>query len=611
VPPDAPSLALSNLRNEYERRRDLATEKAALEDGRSALIGNGRVFLVLAWAVVAYRGWDAQDWRIHAVFALTTLASLVVQQAIDDSVARHRRRAAFHARNLDRLDGKWREFESTGAALVPPNHPYALDLDVVGQGSLFQLVDTTRTRQGERTLARWLLERALLEPLRERLDSVKSLAASLDDRESLATPEAAEAGRVNEEGIASWGAGPAVLVVPTWLRLASFVLPPITGTFLGIVLLGLAKSWTPLWVSLGLLAVHAAIIRSTSAQVKALATFSERAERDLLRLLPMFEAATSLRAPGSRLDALRAELSGTVEGIRALRRRVTFFQSRANFIVAIASPVLFWDLHAAMLLQAWHDRSGRRLAALFAALGELEALAAFGTYASEHPDDAWPELADADAPLHSVALGHPLIDASKCVRNDVEVGGPGTMLLVTGSNMSGKSTLLRAVGLNVILGQAGLPVRARSMRLPMRQVATVMRAVDSLQEGASLFLAEVRRLKSVVDVAERTPTLFLLDEILHGTNTRERSIGARGVISRLLERGATGLVSTHDLTLVALGDELGARVAFSHFTDQVDGADMTFDYVMRPGVVQTSNALRVLRANGLDVEVPPDDEPVK
>jgi DNA mismatch repair ATPase MutS len=197
------------------------------------------------------------------------------------------------------------------------------------------------------------------------------------------------------------------------------------------------------------------------------------------------------------------------------------------------------------------------------------------------------------------------------VRNDVTLAGAGRALLVTGSNMSGKSTLLRSVGLAAVMAQAGLPVRATKLRLASVQVATCMRVTDSLQQGASFFLAEVLRLRRVVELAQGPlPVLFLLDEILQGTNTRERSLGARGVVRLLVARGASGLVSTHDLSLVRLGDVLGDRLAYAHFTDRVEDGRMVFDYRMHDGVVQGSNALRVMRANGLDVELAADDDAV-
>jgi DNA mismatch repair ATPase MutS len=236
-------------------------------------------------------------------------------------------------------------------------------------------------------------------------------------------------------------------------------------------------------------------------------------------------------------------------------------------------------------------------------IGEAEALASLGAFAYEHPDYAWPELAPGPL-VEARGLGHPCIPRERRVGNDVALPGPGRALVVTGSNMSGKSTLLRALGVNAVLALAGAPVCARSMRIGPLGVATSMRVEDSLAGGISHFYAELIRLKQVVDRA-RAPgagaVFFLLDEILHGTNSRERVLGALAVVRDLLAQGALGCVSTHDLGITILERDLGGLVENVHFEEQVNGRSMTFDYVLRPGVVQSSNALRLMRAVGLDV----------
>jgi len=281
--------------------------------------------------------------------------------------------------------------------------------------------------------------------------------------------------------------------------------------------------------------------------------------------------------------------------------------------------MLAWDLNCAIALERWRAKGGGRLRGDLDALARLEALVALGTRAFERPHDAWPELVEDNVHMEFRAekLGHPLIAPSKVVRNDVHVGaGAASVLLVTGSNMSGKSTLLRAVGANVVLALAGAPVRASSMRTSPFSVHTSMRVRDSLSEGVSHFFAELQRLKQVVDAADAAtrdagarPVLFLLDEILHGTNSRERHLGARAIVRHLAASKACGAVSTHDLALAALESEVPGKVANVHFREQVSrdssGKEtMTFDYALLPGVVTSSNALRLMRIVGIDVPIP-------
>jgi DNA mismatch repair ATPase MutS len=313
-----------------------------------------------------------------------------------------------------------------------------------------------------------------------------------------------------------------------------------------------------------------------------------------------FEAPLLARLRDSLTDSGRK----ASDEIAALARIVGFVDARRNEgFRLLLGPLFMWDVHCAAALLRWRGRAGGHVRAWLDALGEVEALASLGGFAFEHPAFAWPELS-ADPRLEARGLGHPLVADERRVDNDVSLPAAGRALVVTGSNMSGKSTLLRALGVNAVLAIAGAPVCARWARLGPLRVATSMRIEDSLEQGVSHFYAELRRLKRVIDLArspDRAPVLFLLDEILHGTNSRERVLGACAVVRELVARGALGAVSTHDLGITALGEELGGQVENVHFEEQVQDGRMTFDYVLRPGIVQSSNALRLMRSVGIDV----------
>jgi DNA mismatch repair ATPase MutS len=360
-----------------------------------------------------------------------------------------------------------------------------------------------------------------------------------------------------------------------------------------------------------------------------LATFAQLAVGIAVgvRLTPMLAAASSRESAATRwrgmiaaieresfdaplLKELQSRLSAgkrkASEEIASLERIVGYVDARRNEVFRLLiGPMLMWDVHCARALVRWRARAGSHVRAWLATLGEIEALASIAGFAHEHPAFVFPAI-EAEPLVEARALGHPLIADAARVGNDVTLEGGGRAMVVTGSNMSGKSTLLRAIGVNAALAFAGAPVCAASLRVGPSRVATSMRIADSLEEGVSHFYAELRRLKRVLDWATepgRPPVLFLLDEILHGTNSRERVIGACAVVRELLERGALGAVSTHDLGITALERELGAsgRVQNVHFEEQVHGDTMTFDYVLRPGIVQSSNALRLMRAVGITV----------
>ena len=286
--------------------------------------------------------------------------------------------------------------------------------------------------------------------------------------------------------------------------------------------------------------------------------------------------------------------------VRRLRVLVDLFDSRRNQFFAPVALLTMWEVHCALAIEAWRARHGRSVDAWLAAVGQLEALCSLAGFAWEHPADVYPELDPPGTQFEAWALGHPLIPEVRCIRNDVAIGGATRVLIVSGSNMSGKSTLLRSVGTNVVLALAGAPVRARALRLSRLSVGATLRIPDSLQEGTSRFYAELVRLRDLVRIADGpVPLLFLLDEILHGTNSHDRRLGAAAVVSGLVERGAIGLVTTHDLALSEVSGDPAVRAANVHFEDRLEDGQMIFDYRVRPGVVRTSNALALMRTLGL------------
>jgi DNA mismatch repair ATPase MutS len=273
-----------------------------------------------------------------------------------------------------------------------------------------------------------------------------------------------------------------------------------------------------------------------------------------------------------------------------------------NQLFAPLGAILLWTPLLSVAIDAWRARSGGAIAGWIAAVGEFESFCSLAAYAYENPDDPFPEIEPEGALFEAEGVGHPLIPAGACVRNNVTLGGELRALSVSGSNMSGKSTLLRTVGINTVLALAGAPVRAGRLRVSPMAIGATLRIQDSLQAGRSRFYAEVTRVRQLVDLAAGPlPLLFLLDELFNGTNSHDRRIGAEAVVRGLVERGAIGLVTTHDLALAEIADRLAPRAANVHFEDHFEESVMHFDYRMRPGVVQKSNALALMRAVGLDV----------
>jgi hypothetical protein len=333
---------------------------------------------------------------------------------------------------------------------------------------------------------------------------------------------------------------------------------------------------------------------------------AEHALRDLELLSGVLARVQQHRFQAPRLVALQSELTsgegGASHAIARLRTIGDLIDSRDNMFVRVLDVPLMYSVQLALAAESWRRQHGPHVRAWLEAVGEMEALLSLAAYSYEHPADPFPEFVDGAACLDGDELGHPLLAAKACVRNDVKVCGETHVLLVSGSNMSGKSTLLRAVGINVVLAMAGAPARARRLRLTPLHTGASIRINDSLQEGSSRFYAEITRLRKLFDLAGHAPPLlYLLDELLQGTNSKDRRTGAEGVVRALTERGAIGLLSTHDLALTEIGGVLDGHLRNVHFQDEFADGKMTFDYKLREGVVTKSNGLELMRSIGLDV----------
>lgn len=604
----------------HEAAAKARNEVVASLEARANLIATARLVVfggaIALLAAIVFAHLPSGTWLGFVGLVLAFGALVVIHARVHGAKERQVAAARFHERALERMAGKWRAFPSMGERWAVETHPFAGDLDVFGRASLFQLLDATSTRFGEEVLARWLSGEDqtgdFVDAVRARQAAVRDLAPRVKVREELAVVGSLlDDGKPDPRPFVMWAGQSAAKPgkgLPKSLAVLAFLLPVLT--------VGTAVA-----ASFGL-APRAAFIGPFVLCVLALAALRPR-------LAPILEAASSKETALARYAGMLAILENETfeaEGLIALQKRlresgasatkemaslsriVGFLDARNNEVFRFfIGPMLMWDLWCGLALDAWRLRAGRVAFGWFRALAELEALASLAGFAFERPDHCFPELVD-EQTFESEACGHPLIEAGKRVSNDVTIEGPGYALVVTGSNMSGKSTLLRAVGINVVLANAGAPVCAKSMRVGRLVVATSMRVSDSLDEGTSRFYAELKKLKLVLDLSRKAKAeagsgtvLFLLDEILHGTNTRERLIGARAILRELLARGAMGAVSTHDLGLGDLEAEMPDRVKNVHFEEQVQDETMTFDYKLRMGIVQSSNALRLMRIVGLDV----------
>jgi DNA mismatch repair ATPase MutS len=301
-------------------------------------------------------------------------------------------------------------------------------------------------------------------------------------------------------------------------------------------------------------------------------------------------------------EMLFTEGTAASSRIAKLARLLDWLDAKHNILFAFIAPFLLWNTQFAFALEAWRARSGPAIGRWLAAIGDFEALSALAGFAYENPDAPFPEISTTAPCFDAEALGHPLIPRARCVANDVRLCDQLRIWFVSGSNMSGKSTLLRTVGINAVLALAGAPVRARRLRISPLLIGATLRIQDSLQAGKSRFYAEITRVRQLIDLAkQKPPLLFLLDELLQGTNSYDRRIGAEAIVRTLVRYDAIGLLTTHDLALTEIGARLAPVAANVHFEDQLSDGKIAFDYRIHSGVVQHSNALALMRAVGIEV----------
>lgn len=589
---------------EYRERLGARQAATARFDRTGDRIANLRFFVAVAGAILLWACFGSP--QVHPAWLLAPIGLFAALVVVHERVVRRRelsRRAErFYERGVLRVTDEWAGRGNPGERYDDPAHPCAPDLDLFGTGSLFERIATVRTRAGEDALADWLREPAAPEEIRARQAAVKELARRLDLREELALIGEDATVTVEPARLDEWGRAPSA-GLPGWLPLAAVPLG-LAGIATMIAWFAGATGPGPL---AGVVLLELLLLAPFRTRITAVLGFADRpaSELSLVSLLLARLEAESFEAP--RLAGLAERLSTAGEPpsvrIRKLVRRQNFADSIRNPLFLPFAFLVLLPVHLAVSLERWRAASGRVAGDWLRAAGEIEALLALAEYAFERPDDPFPEIAEEGGPLF-VAKGatHPLLPADRAVRNDVEIGGDLRLIVVSGSNMSGKSTLLRTIGTNAVLALAGAPVTARELRISRVRVAASMRVTDSLMEGASRFYAEITRLKQVVDLAAgEPPVLFLLDELLHGTNSHDRAAGAEGVVRGLVEKGAVGLVTTHDLALGAVAESLAPRAKNVHFEDRMEGDRMVFDYTIRPGVVTRSNALDLMRAIGLRV----------
>ncbi len=589
---------------EYQARRASWLGRQAIFDSQFIAIGNARLAAAVAAAVLAWLAYGQS--LLSAWWLLLPLAAFAALVVWQERVMRHRafagRGLLYYDQALNRLTNQWQGKGESGERFRNASHVYAEDLDLFGTGGLFELLSTARTAAGENALAQWLLQPAPHKEAAARQQAVRELSVRLDLREDLALLGEDVRSQVSADLIAQWGARPPISF-NRLLRPLALILS-IAALLLG---LGLLFHVVPAWPLALLLIANLALLyitRNVVAQIAA-SVDTPAGHLAILSLLILRIEKEQFQAPRLRelLQRLTAGNLPAATQIRRLGRSIEMLGMSSHALMKIIEWGLLWRVQVALAIEAWRRVSGPHIGEWIKALGEFEALSALGSLAFERPAWVYPELLASDhASFVAAGLCHPLIEESRAVANDVALNSSLRLLIVSGSNMSGKSTLLRAIGLNTVLAWAGAPVNAARLTLSPLATGASIRITDSLQDNRSRFFAEITRLRQIVDLTrDSRPVLFLLDELLSGTNSHDRRIGAAGLVKGLLRGNTIGLLTTHDLALAEIAADVGSAAANVHFEDRIADGQVEFDYRLHPGVVTHSNALELMRTLGLEV----------
>jgi len=591
---------------EYSNRLASRQKTVLAKDALHKQFGNAKLATVIV--AIALLWLALKDEMISTYWLAVPIAIYIALSVAHEfalrALAHARSAVAFYQRGIARLEDRWSGTGASGERFRNPQHVYADDLDVFGAGCLFELLSTALLPMGEERLAQWLTTASPVPAIHERHKVIVELRDKLDLREELALLGEDLKVRLDPRSLENWAETPPQLPTGPWRIVAALL--AISAAATTIYLLATSRLW-PLAIVLALEVLILLWLRDRSEKV--VSTLACNAEglglfADVLRRLEREPFASP------RLQAFATELKSggqaASQSVRRLANIVYWIDAREDLLGRLLQLPMLYTVQCAFAAESWRKRYGNKLRAWADIAAEMEALLSLASYSYEHPDDPFPQFAEQIPNTPTIflgeELGHPLIPSAECVRNNVQLDAQTRVLLVSGSNMSGKSTYLRTAGINAVLALAGAPIRGKSLRMTPMQIGTSIRRVDSLQEHRSSFYTEILRIRDVFELTDNSQrVMFLFDELLEGTNSNDRHIGAEGLLRALLERGALGIVTTHDLALTEIAPVLPGAIRNVHFQDYVEEGKMRFDHKLRDGVVAKSNALELMRLIGLKV----------
>ena len=536
------------------------------------------------------------------VISLILFAWLVIRHEMTErQKKRFRHLEEINRLELKCLDGDFSGYKS-GEEYAERDHPFSYDLDIFGRASLFQYICRTTSKPASDLLAVYLENPASREEIVKRQEAVGELKPLTDWRQELMTLGYQNTGAGNDPGaLLQWVSSDDVFRKPIAEKIIIWCL-----SLLGLASIALVIAGLPAAILAPVFTVNFIFYFTRFKKITKLHEQVSRSSDLLKAYSDTIRLIEKKIFTASKLSKLQESFSGDNPAstrIRKLSRLVNRLDSRLNVLVSMPLNLLFFtDIHFCLALEKWRREHAEKIRGWFAAMAEYEVLASLANMAFNNPDWIFPVIVDEYFVFRAEKMGHPLIPVSRRINNDFIASGKGKAILVTGSNMSGKSTFLRTCGINTIMALAGAPVCASSFMVSHVRVHSSMRISDSLEDNISSFYAELRRLRSIISEAEKDPEMFLLlDEILRGTNSDDRYTGSVALIKQLTGYGSVTVVATHDLRLASLEKELPGNIENYHFDVKVSGEELFFDYKLTPGVCSSFNASLLMKKMGIRV----------
>jgi hypothetical protein len=491
-----------------------------------------------------------------------------------------------------------------GHQFMPAVHPYANDLDIFGRASLFQYCNRTTSDMGAGVLARWLLQPAPVNVILQRQEAVKELTATTDWRQELqAYGKEEKITMATQQRLQEWlqsephfinnifwkilqYAIPVIIISVIVLNIADIITDPVRNIFLAgsaIIAFAMAKKIAPLHQQVSKMADELAVLANSIKLIEQTAFTTPLLQKLQARFV---------------VENTKASVQ-----LRQLKKIVERLDLRLNPVVFIPLAVILqWDIHQAMALEKWKQRNRQNINDWFDAIGNFEALSSFATLSFNHKSWCYPTLTPNHFFVNGKSIGHPLINAAKRVNNNIDIKSREELMLITGSNMAGKSTYLRSIGVNTVLAMAGAPVCAAAFTLSPVQIISSMRIADNLEESTSTFYAELKKLKAIIDKVNAGEKIFiLLDEILRGTNSLDRHTGSVALVKQLIQHQAACIIATHDVELAKLQEHYPTHILNYHFDATIDNDELYFDYKLKEGICTSLNASILMKKIGIEL----------